>query len=158
MTQDKFLIIIKELCNRYIDEKGDSPEFMQFRQAYKKHKDTMCLSADCSVPPEYRRAGSRQEQIKETPAGDVYSLMTYIFSLVTDQKIPINFQLGKRWKPLMEKACLGWDETKKQALFRLFYKGTKINEKDRIQSIQSLTESEEYQELMADNSATMSVR
>ena len=87
MTQDKFLIIIKELCNRYIDEKGNNPEFIQFCERYKKHKDQMCLSADCSIPPEYRRAGALQQQIEETPAGDVYSLMTYIFSLVTGSSL-----------------------------------------------------------------------
>lgn len=156
MTQEKFLTVIKEICNRYIYEKGNNPDFMQYREAYKNHRDLMCLAADCSIPPEYRRAGMQQEQITETPAGDVYSLMTYLYSLITNEKIPVNFQLGKRWKPLMEKACLGWDETKKQALFRLFYNATKINEKDRIQSIQDLMESEEYRELIDDECVTMS--
>ena len=155
MTQEQFLTIIKELCNRYIFEEECNPEFVHYKEAYKKYTDLMCLASDCSVPPEYRRAGLRQEQIKETPAGDVYSLMTYIFSMMTNEKPPVNFQLGKRWKPLLEKACLDWDDAKKQAFFRLFYKATRISVKDRIPSIQALTESGEYRDLIDDHIIAM---
>lgn len=158
MTQEKFLSEIRELCNRYIFESERNQEFTQFRDSYKRYTNLMRLANDCSVPPEYRRAGLQQEPISITPAGDVYSLMTYIFSLITQEKVPVNFQLGKKWKRPLEKACLGWDEAKKQALFKLFYNGTKINEKDRIHSIQDLMETEEYRELIDDKCITMSFR
>ena len=99
---------------------------------------------DSMIPPEYRKTFSREGQIIRTLSGEVYNIMTYVFSVVTDNKVPKNFQLTKQGQRMLEESCKEWEKEKRDAFIELFNKGTKVYPESRIQSIDELMKTEEY--------------
>lgn len=153
MNQEKVIHIIKRLCENYrngscnTSTSGELTPYIDHCNLYKTHISNSSLMGDSMVPPEYRKTFSKEGKITRTPPGDVYCLLTYVFSVATKKKVPKNFQLTKQGQRILEDSCRNWEKEKREAFIELFNKGTKVYPKNRIQSIDELMKTEEYLKL-----------
>lgn len=153
MNQEMVIQIIKRLCENYkngscnISIPGELNPYVDHCNLYKAHTSYSSLMGDSMVPPEYRKTFSKEGKITRTPPGEVYCLLTYMFSVATNKKLPKNFQLTKQGQRILEESCRNWEKEKREAFIELFIKGTKVYPKSRIHGIDQLMETKEYLKL-----------
>ena len=158
MEQELIILEIQKLTNMFLARKEEqildgytirrNREWIPIRELLSS-KDGQAIHV-MGIPPEYRCAYSKGEEIHYHEAGMVYSLMADIFCLITgSNQLPLNFRLSNRWRYLLQKACRDWPKEKRDAVMSLFCRNTKCCFKERCQTLDELLQLEGFQQIVS---------
>ena len=95
-------------------------------------------------PPEYKMQTIKGESVDKDASDDIYCFFVKEFSSIVGVRLFANFQLNKSWNKMLRDSTLDWNEDIVSCFELLFMKGTAIQKKNRMKSVETLVNSAEY--------------